>query len=196
MAAYLTFWTSVALTLITLTRSENCSPDLLHGQRVNGYVVETVYNIGVNSCIKECLLRPNHCQSINYDTQTFTCELNSAVADPSMFIQKDSSIYCPVTNAPKVCHSISYLPDAPFIWNLYFYRLYQGGIKRYHNFLNGRKPVLCKWESGIFFVILYFVACSSIDSGVRLSICKWHIGVKKFNVFHFYSKIAIVFYIR
>lgn len=38
-------------------------------------LTEETFNIGVQSCIKECLLRKPKCQFINYNTQHFRCEV-------------------------------------------------------------------------------------------------------------------------
>lgn len=59
----------------------SCFERLTHGYRMDSSITELISDIGVNSCIKECLLRKPHCQSINYNSQHFKCGLNSREAD-------------------------------------------------------------------------------------------------------------------
>nr|XP_034301523.1 signal peptide, CUB and EGF-like domain-containing protein 1 [Crassostrea gigas] len=55
----------------------SCLERLTHGYRLDNFTTEIISNIGVHTCIKECLLRKPHCQSINYNIQHFLCGLNS-----------------------------------------------------------------------------------------------------------------------
>jgi hypothetical protein len=50
------------------------SPDKTD-ERLNGSVIITFTNIGPNMCFDECIRRPR-CHSINYNMDTFYCELN------------------------------------------------------------------------------------------------------------------------
>lgn len=69
------------LTITALRAVDCCSGELSHGVRLMGHTLETIPDLGLHSCIKECLLRQLHCQSINYNTQLFLCEINNYEAD-------------------------------------------------------------------------------------------------------------------
>ncbi|XP_056011451.1 sushi, von Willebrand factor type A, EGF and pentraxin domain-containing protein 1-like [Ostrea edulis] len=69
------------LTITALRVVDCCSGELSHGVRLMGHTLETIPDLGLHSCIKECLLRQLHCQSINYNTQLFLCEINNYEAD-------------------------------------------------------------------------------------------------------------------
>lgn len=87
-----------------------CSEKMTNGYRLNNFTTEIISDIGVHSCIKECLLRKPHCQSINYNTQHFQCEINSRGADNIEFdgVLDSNSIFNNVWNASRVFIKISY----------------------------------------------------------------------------------------
>lgn len=77
--------------------SELCPKEAVDGYRLEGHTVKTIQNVGVNSCIRECLLRPGHCKSINYDKQQFICELNRVSVNISVDGSKTASyLYSPM----------------------------------------------------------------------------------------------------
>lgn len=80
-----------------------CFDSLMYGYRLNNFITEEISNIGVQTCIKECLLRKPHCQSINYNTQQFRCEVNSKGADILLEGTPDvNSIFAYLANVSKV----------------------------------------------------------------------------------------------
>lgn len=82
----------------------DCSEKLTNGYRLDNFNTETIFDIGVYSCIKECLLRKPHCQSINYNTQHFQCGINSIGADDieSEGVLDSHSIFVNVLNSSRV----------------------------------------------------------------------------------------------
>ena len=85
----------------TLTWS--CSDNLMFGYRLEDSTVEQISNIGVHSCIKECRLRQPLCQSINYDSEHFLCEINSREADIEVEgIHQTNSIFANVKGSSRV----------------------------------------------------------------------------------------------
>ncbi|XP_078324762.1 uncharacterized protein LOC111124312 [Crassostrea virginica] len=84
----------------TLTWS--CSDNLMFGYRLENFTVEQISNIGVHSCIKECRLRQPLCQSINYDSERFLCEINSKEADIEVEgIHHTNSIFANVNGSSR-----------------------------------------------------------------------------------------------
>lgn len=80
-----------------------CFDRLMHGYRLNNFITEEISNIGVQSCIKECLLRKPQCQSINFNTQQFRCEVNYKEADILLEGTPDvNSIFANLGNVSKV----------------------------------------------------------------------------------------------
>ncbi|XP_065933381.1 uncharacterized protein [Magallana gigas] len=74
----------------------------MYGYRLNNFITEEISNIGVQTSIKECLLRKPHCQSINYNTQQFRCEVNSKGADILLKGTPDvNSIFAYLANVSK-----------------------------------------------------------------------------------------------
>lgn len=81
----------------------SCLERLTHGYRLDSFTTEIISNIGVHTCMKECLLRKPHCQSINYNTQHFQCGINSRGADDIKLegVPDYSSIFANVENVSR-----------------------------------------------------------------------------------------------
>ncbi|XP_078324759.1 uncharacterized protein LOC144622663 [Crassostrea virginica] len=80
----------------------SCSDNLMFGYCLENSTVEQISNIGVHSCIKECRLRQPLCQSINYDSERFLCEINSREADIEVEgIHQTNSIFANVNGSSR-----------------------------------------------------------------------------------------------
>jgi hypothetical protein len=91
--------------MLTVLRAVGCcTEELSHGVRLKGYTVETMPDIGFHSCIKECQLRHLHCQSVNYNTQYFLCEINHHDAENQTeeFVDDPDYIFTKVVNVSRV----------------------------------------------------------------------------------------------
>lgn len=119
------FWCSL---LSSLFGFEVCNEVYVDGYKLDGYLVATLRDIGPSSCIKECLSRPNHCMSVNFDREHFICELNSEAVDVTVDgTEKKASAYIQMTNQymvhTKYIHlAVSHLTHKNFemyIWLLH-----------------------------------------------------------------------------
>ncbi|XP_061179392.1 signal peptide, CUB and EGF-like domain-containing protein 1 [Saccostrea echinata] len=89
-----------------------CTEHLILGYRLDGFTAEEIPNIGVHACIKECLLR-KHCQSINYNTQQFLCEINDKSSDIIMDGKKNPDFF--FSNVANSCAAGTYGKDGQCI---------------------------------------------------------------------------------
>ena len=85
----------VSLTSIFCEFSLHFASAYTDGRKLNGNVVERLYDIGPRTCERMCSER-KVCKTYNYDLQTFVCELNSdkksGSNDPN-FLHDSYSVY-------------------------------------------------------------------------------------------------------